>query len=188
MDMGYRLRLSEEIYDWLAGLRDSDPPAAELVAQALAALAEQGDRLGPPLVAAAAIPLEPDDLSAALDQRYQAGLESLNAGRLQVAEAAALRKDLEQQLAGPEPPDPAGLRERLAVATAEEQRLIEASRQEQLRFDTFRARKEVLKASLSVAQVEQLLDPVAQFEDAFLLCYVRGPAGVIVALAEQLKP
>ena len=52
--MGYRLRMSAEIYDWLAELCDSDPPAAILAAQALAALADGGDRLGPPLVTAVA--------------------------------------------------------------------------------------------------------------------------------------
>ncbi len=35
--MGYRLQMSAEIHDWLADLRDSDPPAAVLAAQALAA-------------------------------------------------------------------------------------------------------------------------------------------------------
>ena len=35
--MGYRLQMSAEIYDWLAELRGSDPPAAALAAQALAA-------------------------------------------------------------------------------------------------------------------------------------------------------
>ena len=50
--MGYRLQMSAEIYDWLAELRGSDPPAAALAAQALAALAADGDRLGPPLVTA----------------------------------------------------------------------------------------------------------------------------------------
>ena len=50
MAMGYRLQMSAEIYDWLAELRGSDPPAAALAAQALAALAADGDRLGPPLV------------------------------------------------------------------------------------------------------------------------------------------
>lgn len=39
--MGYRLQMSAEIYDWLADLRDSDPPAAVLAGQALAALAEE---------------------------------------------------------------------------------------------------------------------------------------------------
>jgi catechol 2,3-dioxygenase-like lactoylglutathione lyase family enzyme len=32
----------------------------------------------------------------------------------------------------------------------------------------------------------ELLGDVAQFENMFRLCYLRGPAGVIVALAEQL--
>jgi hypothetical protein len=27
---------------------------------------------------------------------------------------------------------------------------------------------------------------VAQYEDKYLLCYVRGPEGIIIALAEQL--
>jgi hypothetical protein len=27
---------------------------------------------------------------------------------------------------------------------------------------------------------------VAQYEDRYRLCYVRGPAGIIVALAEEL--
>ena len=32
----------------------------------------------------------------------------------------------------------------------------------------------------------ELLGEVAQYESIFLLCYLRGPAGVIVALAEQI--
>ncbi len=32
----------------------------------------------------------------------------------------------------------------------------------------------------------ELVGEVAQYEDSYRLCYVRGPAGVIVALAEQL--
>lgn len=33
----------------------------------------------------------------------------------------------------------------------------------------------------------ELLGDVAQYEDSFRLCYLRGPAGIIVALAEQLN-
>ena len=33
----------------------------------------------------------------------------------------------------------------------------------------------------------ELLGEVAQYENLFLLCYLRGPAGIIVALAEQLS-
>jgi catechol 2,3-dioxygenase-like lactoylglutathione lyase family enzyme len=32
-----------------------------------------------------------------------------------------------------------------------------------------------------------LVGEVAQYEDKYRLCYVRGPAGIIVALAEQLS-
>jgi catechol 2,3-dioxygenase-like lactoylglutathione lyase family enzyme len=32
----------------------------------------------------------------------------------------------------------------------------------------------------------ELLGEVAQYENLFLLCYLRGPAGIIVALAEQI--
>jgi catechol 2,3-dioxygenase-like lactoylglutathione lyase family enzyme len=33
----------------------------------------------------------------------------------------------------------------------------------------------------------ELLGEVVQYEDKYLLCYVRGPEGIIVALAEQLS-
>jgi predicted enzyme related to lactoylglutathione lyase len=32
----------------------------------------------------------------------------------------------------------------------------------------------------------ELLGEVAQYENLFRLCYLRGPAGIIVALAEQI--
>jgi catechol 2,3-dioxygenase-like lactoylglutathione lyase family enzyme len=33
----------------------------------------------------------------------------------------------------------------------------------------------------------ELVGEVAQYEDKYRLCYVRGPEGIIVALAEQLR-
>jgi catechol 2,3-dioxygenase-like lactoylglutathione lyase family enzyme len=33
----------------------------------------------------------------------------------------------------------------------------------------------------------ELVGEVAQYQDSYRLCYVRGPAGIIVALAEQLS-
>ena len=33
----------------------------------------------------------------------------------------------------------------------------------------------------------ELVGEVAQYEDMYRLCYIRGPEGIIVALAEQLK-
>ncbi len=32
----------------------------------------------------------------------------------------------------------------------------------------------------------EVIGEVAQYEDSFLLCYVRGPEGIIVALAEEI--
>ena len=156
--MGYQLKMSAEIYEWLAELRDSDPPAAVLAAQALTALADSGDRLGPPLVTGVAPRLSPDELGSALDQHYQARLESLTAMRRQVAEAATLRKNIELQLTDPEPPDPAGLRERLASAIEAEQRLTAASQREQTQVDAFRTRKEVLKATYTAAEAGYLIE------------------------------
>lgn len=163
--MGYRLQMSAEIYDWLAELRVSDPPAAVLAAQALAALADGGDRVGPPLVTAvAAGRLRPDELEPALDRHYQVRLEAMNLMRRRVARAAMLRKDIERQLTELEPPpDPAGLRERLAAAIEAEERLTVESQREQLRFDAFRTRKEVLKAAYTAVQAEQLIE---QAQDA----------------------
>lgn len=34
----------------------------------------------------------------------------------------------------------------------------------------------------------ELIGEVAEYEDTYRLCYVRGPAGIIVALAEDLRP
>jgi predicted enzyme related to lactoylglutathione lyase len=36
------------------------------------------------------------------------------------------------------------------------------------------------------AHSAELLGDVAQYEDSYRLCYLRGPGGIIVALAEQI--
>ena len=33
---------------------------------------------------------------------------------------------------------------------------------------------------------KELVDEIAQFEDAYRLCFVRGPEGIIVSLAERI--
>jgi predicted enzyme related to lactoylglutathione lyase len=33
----------------------------------------------------------------------------------------------------------------------------------------------------------ELLGSIARFEDSYLLCYLRGPEGIIIGLAEQLR-
>ena len=164
--MGYRLQMSAEIRGWLADLRDTDPPAALLAGQALAALAEEGEGLGPPLVCPASRP-GPEDLQWALDRHYQALLESLTGLRRRVADAATLRRDIEQQIAGLQfqpaghAGQLAGLRRLLAGVTEAEGRLTVTSQREQARADAFRTRKEVLKAVRAAARAEYLIEEAA---------------------------
>jgi phage shock protein A/DNA-binding XRE family transcriptional regulator len=97
--VGYALRMSGEIHDWLTGLRGTGPPAAMLVGQALAALMSEGASLGPPLVASLAGSPPPAELAEALDRAYQDRLEQLTAVRRRVADAATLVKDIQNQAA-----------------------------------------------------------------------------------------
>jgi phage shock protein A/DNA-binding XRE family transcriptional regulator len=95
--VGYRLRMSGEIHDWLADLNETDPVAALLVGQALAALVSEGASLGPPLV----VPVTetwPEDLAAALDASYQYRLDRLQLVRKRAAGAAGLVKDIQDQV------------------------------------------------------------------------------------------
>ena len=95
---GYALAMSGEIHDWLAELRGSDPPAALRVMQALVTLMDNGASLGDPLVASAADSW-PWVLMQALDRSYRECLERLAAARQGAADAAALIKDIHDQVA-----------------------------------------------------------------------------------------
>src|SRR5260370_39613615 len=86
---GYVLGMSDEIRDWLADLRDSDPPAAAQVGQALVALMEEGARLGPPLVVTLEGFAWELDLREELDVVYQARIEQMADLRQHLDEAAA---------------------------------------------------------------------------------------------------
>jgi hypothetical protein len=97
-DAGCALRMSGEIHDWLAGLRGSDPAAAMLVAQALAALMTEGAGLGAPLVISTADSW-PWALGDALDRSYQESLERLTLLRRGEAEAITLVGDIQDQVA-----------------------------------------------------------------------------------------
>ena len=57
--MGYLLRMSDEIRDWLDDLRDSEPVAARQVGAALTALISEGASLAAPLVIALESPPAP---------------------------------------------------------------------------------------------------------------------------------
>jgi len=187
--MGYRLKMSAEIYDWLAELRDSDPPTAMLAAQALTALADGGDRLGPPLVTAVAPRLSPDELASALDQHYRDQLESLTLLRRRVAQAATLRKDIELQLTKVErPSDRAGLQEQFAEAMAAEERLTAESQREQMLLDAFRTRKEVLKAAYTAAEAVRLIEQAqGAVDDPVLPDDAAGTAARLDEITSQIE-
>ena len=94
--MGYRLQMHHEIRDWLTGLRVAEPGLARLVGEALLAMLDAGETLGPPLV----VPLEavlrpPDDPREDLDYAYQRQLETLAKVRRGVADVATSRKRVE---------------------------------------------------------------------------------------------
>ena len=187
--MGYRLKMSAEIYDWLSELRDSDPPTALLAAQALTALADGGDRLGPPLVTAVAPRLSPDELASALDQHYQDQLESLTLLRRRVAQAATLRKDIELQLTKVErPSDRAGLQEQFAEVMAAEERLTAESQREQMLLDAFRTRKEVLKAAYTAAEDVHLIEQAqGAVDDPVLPDDAAGAAARLDEITSQIE-
>ena len=119
--MGYQLQMHREIRDRLTDLRGDEPELARLVGQAVLALLDAGESLGPPLV----VPLEsvlqrPDDPREALDYTYQRQLESLTEVRRGVADVATSRKRVELQ---------AGALERQAGKLAgQRERAIEAGR------------------------------------------------------------
>ena len=95
--MAYLLHMSDELHDWLADLRGTDPAAAVRVGQALAALMSEGVGLGPPLV----VPVMatwPEDLVAALDASYQRRVDRLQVIRRRAADAALLVKDMQGQV------------------------------------------------------------------------------------------
>jgi hypothetical protein len=93
---GYRLRMSGEIRDWLAGLRDGDPAAAMVVGQALAALLNEGAGLGAPVVVSTA-----DSwawaLAEGLNRSYQEMLEQMTLLRWRAADAASLVTDMHRR-------------------------------------------------------------------------------------------
>ena len=95
---GYALRMSDEIHDWLAGLRRSDQTAALRVAKALFTLMTEGAGLGDPVLLSTADSW-PWALAEALDRSYQQRLEQLTALRRGEADAATLVRDIQDQLA-----------------------------------------------------------------------------------------
>jgi len=94
---GYRLAMSGEIHDWLAGFCAGQPMAAELAGRALATLIREAEELGAPLAVPAAASWR-WALYGALDWAYQDRLERIQTMRRGHAEAATLARELQDWL------------------------------------------------------------------------------------------
>lgn len=97
--MGYELRMYAEIRDWLIDLRATEPELARTVGEAVLAVLDAPDSLGPPLV----VPLEsvlrpPDDPRGALEGSYQRQLDTRTKVHRGVVDMATSRKRVELQV------------------------------------------------------------------------------------------
>jgi hypothetical protein len=178
---GYLLAMSGEIRDWLAGLRSRDSAAAAQVGNALATLMEEGASLGEPMVASTADSwpwalLEALDQSYAerleqltLLRRGEADATTLIGDLLRLlAELESVQTKLAGlpghpatadhqpetaaagQLAAAELQE-AEVRRLLTAMNEARDRLREQSRRLHTRVETFRVRREVLRASYVAA-------------------------------------
>jgi hypothetical protein len=164
--MGYQLRMSAEIAEWLGDLRESDPVTAAEVGAALVAVMDAADVTALPFVTATEDPVT-DDPRERLDIAYQRMLEVLQRLRRKSAEVATLRKQLEsvlseQQAAVEAGAERADLERQLAAARRREQVVSERLQGLQVVVDSFRSAKETAKAVVTAAEAQQ------RIKDAFL--------------------
>ncbi len=166
--MGYVLRISGEIRQWLADLCVSDPEAAAVVGQALVALMNVGPSLGRPVVVKPQTGRPVTDPREALDHAYQIRLERAQDLRHATAEAADVGVQIQARVSQLEgsgsQAEAAELRELLPRLEAAHQRLVDASRQMQANADAFRMRKEILKARYTAAEAQDAV--VGLFSEA----------------------
>src|SRR5260370_28358286 len=97
--VGYVLGMWAEVGGWLADLGGGDPPAAAQVGQALVAVREERARLGLTLVVTLEGFAWELELREELDVLYQARIEQMGDLRQHLDEAAALVRDIKQQVA-----------------------------------------------------------------------------------------
>ena len=150
--MGCRLRMSDEIRDWLTDLRASDPSSARPVGAALTALLGEGAGLGPLMVVSLAPPLPQADLPEALDRSYQHRLDRLQIVRRGVSDAAMLTRRVQLQITE--------LESLQAKLGAQRRRALEAGRQDL----AGEAATELAAADEQVAGLRRLLPGVIEAE------------------------
>jgi phage shock protein A len=162
---GYVLRMSDEIHDWLADLRGSDPPTAARVVNALATLMLEGASTGDPLVVSTA-DTWPWALMAALEWTYQERLDRLATLRRAQAAAATLAKDIQNQVS------------ELESVQAELEQLrrgaLEAGRSQ----DAAKVANDLTALQRQAAEAERLLPGVVQARDRLATATQRLQAGI----------
>jgi hypothetical protein len=146
---GYTLAMSGEVHDWLADLGGSDPAGARRVARALVTLMNKGASLGDPPVASAADSW-PWILMQALDQSYRQRLEQLAAAHRGEADAAALIKDIHDQVAA--------LETAQAVLKDQHRRALDAGRPQ----EAAQAAGKLATVRQQIAQARRLLPGVIE--------------------------
>jgi PspA/IM30 family/Helix-turn-helix domain len=145
--MGYQLRMHTKIRAWLTGLRGTEPELARLVGEAVLAMAEAGESLGPPLVVPAGSALWPlDDPREALDYSYQRQLEALTEIRRGVADVATSRKRIELQVTALEQRAAQLISQRASALGAGQQELASEARtrEEQVEEQLYVLRRQLL--------------------------------------------
>jgi phage shock protein A len=185
--MGYKLRMSAEIAEWLGDLRESDPVTATEVGASLLAVMDSAEATA---LAFVTDTHEPADPRERLDHAYQRMLRVMQQRRRKCAEVATRRQRLELVLSEGEVAEPARakLEVRLAEARRREEALTAQLQRLQTVVDAFRTQKEVAKAVVTATRARQTID------DALRAAGMEGDAGEEVpastdaelARAEQL--
>jgi len=180
--VGYDLHVTPDVRRWLARLEADQPDIARQVNEALDALKAKGEQLGPPLVVPAGYEQRHREVAPELDRSYQRRIAALTQLRREVSDVATLRKSLEGRLGAAMTDDQ---RERLRSAydgiRAQEERITEVSIRMNRDLQSFRARKEALKASLTEALIDEWA-MLADVADVIGASDPEQPAGQLMEL------
>jgi phage shock protein A len=153
--VAYQVQLTAEVENWLTDLRERDLGSAMRAGAGITALLMESEF--PEASSVAPTPrLAGEDPRQDLDETYQILLEMLTRVRRQVADVATSRKRTQLQLAQAEAAEQADqaddLRRLEAELAHDEERVTGESQRLQAWVDSFRTRKESLKAAYTAAE------------------------------------
>lgn len=185
--MTSRVRMSEEVREWLAAVLAEDPAVGRVVGEAVTVLFAGGAELVTPVQEV----LRTRDPVTALGHAYQRLLEGLQVVRGDVADVATMRK--RQELEGAD--DEEG-RRRVRELRAKEEKVTLLSQRLQHEVDRFRSRSETIKAGYMAASAKQEIqavladeadDPDLGTDGAEDLAGVRASADELLAEVAELE-